>query len=160
MYGVHPFGAHYEREMNIVKHKSTLLASDPLLDDLIRTLIEHNPRKRLVLRHAPHACWVKWSPYLEAYSHLPLPRLSAEQALMHPYFWSPTKILAFLMDVSDRCEKEAEDAPLRQRLEDNANVVCRGEDWSVHLTEDLLAGRILLCDLCLLWLCDGSDASF
>lgn len=57
-------------------------------------------------------------------------RPSAEQVMIHPYFWNNTQRLAFLQDASDRFEIEERHppSPLLQTLEANAAQVV-GHDW-------------------------------
>ena len=76
-------------------------------------------------------------------------RLSAAAALLHPYFWSPSKRLAFLQDASDRFEAEerdteGEDGPsseilprLLQCLEQNAESII-GVDWHKRIDRGLI----------------------
>ncbi|KAK9719627.1 bifunctional endoribonuclease/protein kinase ire1 [Basidiobolus ranarum] len=106
--GEHPFGDRFVREGNILRGKYSLNKIDEMVEegieakDLIGRMIAMNPR------HRP----------------------SAYAIMLHPYFWTPAKRLAFLQDVSDRFEVEERDPPslLLQALEDNAeNVV--GDDW-------------------------------
>ncbi|KAK6924587.1 KEN domain, partial [Dillenia turbinata] len=78
--GRHPFGDHFERDINIVNNQVDLF------------LIEHIPE-------AVDLC-----------SHLldPIPesRLKASEVLYHPLFWSSELRLSFLRDTSDRVELE------------------------------------------------------
>lgn len=57
-------------------------------------------------------------------------RPSAADVLVHPFFWSAEKQLNFLMDVSDRFEKEDRDPPskLLLVLEEHASFILKG-DW-------------------------------
>ncbi|PFX20218.1 Serine/threonine-protein kinase/endoribonuclease IRE1 [Stylophora pistillata] len=61
---------------------------------------------------------------------------SAKGILKHPFFWSREKQLAFFQDVSDRIEKESEDAELLVLLQKDSIPVVRG-DWKVHLGSEL-----------------------
>lgn len=78
--GSHPFGSRMQREMNIVQNQVSLseLDSDPVAQDLVRRMISRDATKRP----------------------------TASQILAHPYFWEPSKRLAFLLDVSDHIERE------------------------------------------------------
>ncbi|KAF3916533.1 Endoribonuclease [Dactylellina cionopaga] len=106
--GSHPFGDRYLREGNIITGKYNLSGLDVLGDsgaeagDLIASMIARNPKAR------PDATAV----------------------LTHPFFWSADKKLTFLLDVSDRFEKEERDppSPLLQRLESFAKPTF-GVDW-------------------------------
>lgn len=80
--GDHPFGARYEREVNIIRGNSdtsrlAAFGEEGLeADHLIQSMIQADPTQR--------------------------PR--AAQILSHPYFWDAGKRLGFLQDVSDRLE--------------------------------------------------------
>lgn len=80
--GDHPFGARYEREVNILRNQKNLSRLGAFGEEgveashLIAAMIDCDPTKR--------------------------PR--ANQVLAHPYFWDAGKRLAFLQDVSDRLE--------------------------------------------------------
>ncbi|KAI9142167.1 hypothetical protein BKA69DRAFT_1124149 [Paraphysoderma sedebokerense] len=105
--GDHPFGDRYIREVNILRNECSLDKLDSLGDegilarDMISSMIHQDPENR------PSA------------SHL----------LHHPYFWNPSRRLAFLQDVSDRFEIEEKDppSPLLKALENNADEVIG--DW-------------------------------
>ncbi|KAG9302286.1 hypothetical protein G9A89_008777 [Geosiphon pyriformis] len=106
--GDHPFGDRYSREVNILKGVYELNKLNDMGEEgvearnLIERMIERDPKKR--------------------------PRAST--VMIHPYFWSPSKRLAFLQDASDRFEVEERDppSPLLQRLERDAiNII--GPDW-------------------------------
>ncbi|CAO1637746.1 unnamed protein product [Parajaminaea phylloscopi] len=131
--GDHPFGARYEREMNIIRGQANLSRLAAFGEEgfeashLILSMIQADPTRR--------------------------PRAIA--VLSHPYFWDSGKRLSFLQDVSDRLEvverekdvtasssagpmaatpavgasKEAESEVLR-RLEAHAREVTAGGDWT------------------------------
>jgi serine/threonine-protein kinase/endoribonuclease IRE1 len=84
--GEHPFGSKFEREANIVSNRCdlTLVRHLPEAEHLIRGMLEHEPRKRMVIL----------------------------DALNHPFFWGAEKQLSFLQDVSDRVESEEAESPL------------------------------------------------
>jgi len=62
--------------------------------------------------------------------------------MVHPYFWSPTKRLAFLQDASDRFEKEGREPPseLLKRLESGARAIT-GPDWH-FLLDGVINGNL------------------
>ncbi len=61
-------------------------------------------------------------------------RPTAEDILLHPYFWSTAKRLGFLCDVSDRWEGEPRNPPtdLHLKMEKAAQRVV-GADWRAKL---------------------------
>ncbi|CAB3404497.1 unnamed protein product [Caenorhabditis bovis] len=99
--GEHPFGTPIERQSNII-NKQVYLDKLQLLDDyhlaekLISSMIAHEPSERPLSSHV----------------------------LIHPFFWSAERRLAFFSDVSDRVEKESDDCPVVRRLECEAVFVC------------------------------------
>ncbi|EPS43329.1 hypothetical protein H072_2682, partial [Dactylellina haptotyla CBS 200.50] len=115
--GSHPFGDRYLREGNIITGKFNLSGLEVLGDsgaeaaDLIASMIARNPKAR------PDATAV----------------------LTHPFFWSADKKLTFLLDVSDRWEKEERDppSPLLQKLEGYAKPTF-GTDWFKKLDKGLI----------------------
>ncbi|KAF3926342.1 Endoribonuclease [Arthrobotrys entomopaga] len=115
--GSHPFGDRYLREGNIITGKYNLSGLEVLGDsgaeaaDLIASMIARNPKSR------PDATAV----------------------LTHPFFWSAEKKLNFLLDVSDRFEKEERDppSPLLQKLEAYAKSTFGG-DWYKKLDKGLI----------------------
>ncbi|KAJ3415687.1 bifunctional endoribonuclease/protein kinase ire1 [Chytridiales sp. JEL 0842] len=115
--GHHPFGDRYSREINILKGNHRLDKLDSLDEgpmeakDLVRRMIAKDNKKR--------------------------PEATA--LLMHPYFWTSTKKLAFLQDVSDRFEIEEKDPPsaLIKQLERGANKAI-GPDWYRKIDRMLL----------------------
>eukprot|EP00041_Stephanoeca_diplocostata_P003191 m.32506 g.32506 ORF g.32506 m.32506 type:complete len:1004 (+) comp14132_c0_seq2:353-3364(+) len=106
---VHPFGDHYEREKHIRNKKAKVNTADPLCDMLVQQMIRAKPERRATV----HDC------------------------LTHPFFWSAGKQLSFLTDVSDRLETEAEDSTLMTKLEENAERVLGGTDWTLVVGDDL-----------------------
>ncbi|KAG0638880.1 hypothetical protein HOY80DRAFT_1046658 [Tuber brumale] len=127
--GEHPFGTRWHREFNIINNNPDLSHLAPLglaeheAKDLVSSMISHNPRKRP----------------------------DATKVLIHPFFWSPEKQLAFLLDVSDRFEVEKDKekvtspeggykSPFIPMLERNAREVCGGTgDWMKRLDRLFLA---------------------
>ncbi|EEB09250.1 IRE protein kinase Ire1 [Schizosaccharomyces japonicus yFS275] len=115
--GEHPFGSNYVRERNIIKGRFSLDrlnemgAKGFLAKDLLKTMLHSSPEKRP----------------------------SIEQVLIHPFFWSVSKKLDFLIDVSDRYECEPREPPsaLLQRLELHTEDIIKG-DWTKELHESLL----------------------
>ncbi|KAK6344047.1 bifunctional endoribonuclease/protein kinase ire1 [Orbilia brochopaga] len=115
--GGHPFGDRYLREGNIITGAHNLSGLEILGDsgaeakDLIASMIARHPKLR------PDATAV----------------------LTHPFFWSADKKLTFLLDVSDRFEKEERDppSPLLQQLESYAGTVFNG-DWYKKLDKGLI----------------------
>ncbi|RKP20629.1 kinase-like protein [Rozella allomycis CSF55] len=76
--GKHPFGDGHEREANIISSKISLDENlSPLAANLISKLIRNIPSQRI----------------------------SAEEALLHPYFWNANKCLNFIQEVSDFTDK-------------------------------------------------------
>jgi serine/threonine-protein kinase/endoribonuclease IRE1 len=104
--GSHPFGRQwFEREQNVRLGLTHIDTGDLHADDLTRRMVA-----------AAAAA-----------------RPAASAVLLHPYFWSATKRLQFLMDVSDRIEKQDPGTPLLQRLEQSAATVLGGVDWTKRL---------------------------
>jgi serine/threonine-protein kinase/endoribonuclease IRE1 len=109
--GGHPFGDRYLREGNVIKGQYNLDLLDILPEnvfeakDLISKMISRNPKLRP----------------------------NTDQVLKHPFFWSNTKKLDFLLKVSDRYEVERRDPPseMLQQLETIAATVI-GDDWTVR----------------------------
>lgn len=112
--GCHPFGEPLERQSNILHDRSDF--SDLSDEDevgrlsLIRCMIAHNP----------------------------IERPSIDTVLQYPIFWSRSKQLQFLQDVSDRIEKEAEGSDLMAKLEKEKWDVIRG-DWKHCLPDEIQA---------------------
>eukprot|EP00538_Stauroneis_constricta_P006018 CAMPEP_0119572202 /NCGR_PEP_ID=MMETSP1352-20130426/44505_1 /TAXON_ID=265584 /ORGANISM="Stauroneis constricta, Strain CCMP1120" /LENGTH=1824 /DNA_ID=CAMNT_0007621887 /DNA_START=124 /DNA_END=5598 /DNA_ORIENTATION=- len=79
--GVHPFGEWYEREANIMHNRpntDALVGLSVDAQDLVSSMIHRSPRLRP----------------------------SAQQICEHPFFWTPSKRLAFACDLSDRIEAD------------------------------------------------------
>jgi serine/threonine-protein kinase/endoribonuclease IRE1 len=55
----------------------------------------------------------------------------------HPAFWSSTRRLDFLVELSDRLEHEQPDSPLVLAIESNAPVIV-GRSWDRRLHSGLL----------------------
>ena len=116
--GYHPFGEWMERQNNIVNNKSDLSHLTKKEEDigklsLIQVMISKDPLDR--------------------------PRI--QTVLQHPLFWSSSKQLQFLQDVSDRVEKTKEgeeDKDLRKRLETDRFQVVEG-DWKRKLPQVIQA---------------------
>ena len=64
-------------------------------------------------------------------------RPNTRQLLSHPIFWSKSKTLQFLQDVSDRIEKLEADDPIIIDLERNANVTIKN-NWKSHICAELI----------------------
>lgn len=118
--GGHPFGASkYSRELNVVTGQSDLEpleilgAIGNLAKDLIQRMIQRNPKAR------PDTSTI----------------------LTHPYFWTPERRLLFLIDTSDRFEKEKDSekdpkykSPHIPILERDAKNIVRG-DWLKRINQ-------------------------
>ena len=106
--GGHPFGAQYEREMNILRREANL--------DALRETGEESAEV-----HALILSMIQYEAQL---------RPSAAQVARHPFFWSAQQRISFLQDVSDRIETLERDppAPALVLLETNAAAVV-GSDW-------------------------------
>ena len=114
--GAHPFGDRYERDANVLKGDVDLrrIAHLPEAADLVRRLVAREPGARP----------------------------TAAEVLLHPFWWSDAKALAFLCDVSDRVEMEDREiggAALLESLEKGAmrNALGGGE-WVPKLDPSLL----------------------
>ncbi|TPX75778.1 hypothetical protein CcCBS67573_g02946 [Chytriomyces confervae] len=115
--GVHAFGDKYTREMNILRGNHRLDRLDSIFDggaeakDMIKKMIFKDPKKRL----------------------------DSASVLLHPYFWTSSKKLAFLQDVSDRLESEEREPPsaILKQLERGAPKVV-GTDWTRKLDRRML----------------------
>ncbi|GAA95853.1 uncharacterized protein L969DRAFT_50761 [Mixia osmundae IAM 14324] len=115
--GEHPFGARYEREVNILKARVDLSRLDGLGEEALeaQTVI------------------------LSMISPDPLQRPKAKDVLVQPFFWSPAKRLLFVCDASDRFEIMERDppAPALQSLERSAPDIV-GDDWLRKLDRTLI----------------------
>ncbi|KAK9237133.1 hypothetical protein V1525DRAFT_404697 [Lipomyces kononenkoae] len=115
--GSHPFGDRYMREANIIRGDYSLDYLEALgyqgieARDLIERMLDRDPRKRP----------------------------TANDVLLHPYFWSMEKRLNFLLEVSDRFEIEQRDPPseLLEELESDPERVVYN-DWYKRLDRSLI----------------------
>ncbi|CAG7850156.1 Serine/threonine-protein kinase/endoribonuclease IRE1 AltName: Full=Endoplasmic reticulum-to-nucleus signaling 1; Includes: RecName: Full=Serine/threonine-protein kinase; Includes: RecName: Full=Endoribonuclease; Flags: Precursor [Serendipita indica DSM 11827] len=115
--GEHPFGERYIREVNILKGEMNLSGLEKFGEEgveaehLIEWMLEQDPKAR---------------PDTDA-------------ILLHPFFWTPAKRLAFLQDASDRfeiMEREPRDPGL-VALETGAFDVV-GADWHKRLDKTFI----------------------
>jgi len=111
--GCHPFGDIFRRQGNILSGQYSLdkvnyLENEYEAKDLLKQMFIVDPSKR--------------------------PKAST--ALKHPFFWSKMKQLSFFQDVSDRIEKDADDADTIISLQKESIAVVRG-DWKVHIGHEL-----------------------
>eukprot|EP00033_Pygsuia_biforma_P000475 GCRY01000561.1.p1 GENE.GCRY01000561.1~~GCRY01000561.1.p1 ORF type:complete len:1105 (+),score=333.29 GCRY01000561.1:250-3564(+) len=93
--GAHPFGGRIEQEVNIVHGRLSLapsLCGSALVTDLLKTMLSADPTHR--------------------------PPIS--RCLTHPVFWSASRFLTFLLDLSDRMEIEEADSPLVLQMDSYA----------------------------------------
>ncbi|KAI5067273.1 hypothetical protein GOP47_0017801 [Adiantum capillus-veneris] len=106
--GYHPFGAHFERDHNIVNGKPDLFRIEhmPEATDLISALLQHDP----------------------------LQRPDIGNIRVHPLFWSSEKRLKFLCDASDYVEVEDKEnkSPIIEDLE-VASQSALGCSWAEKL---------------------------
>ncbi|KAF8802400.1 hypothetical protein BYT27DRAFT_7261168 [Phlegmacium glaucopus] len=109
--GGHPYGYHFEREVNIVRDDKRLFLYRSAEDsteaiDLITAMLHPQPSQRPNTR----------------------------KCLLHPFFWDPLKRLGFLQDVSDRFGSLCRDPihPTLTRLERGARSIV-GMDWHQRL---------------------------
>jgi serine/threonine-protein kinase/endoribonuclease IRE1 len=118
--GVHPFGDRYSREINILKGESDLSYVCPERSVVRNAHLAHDLISRMI-------------------SHDPSMRPSTGEILNHPYFWSHSRLLNFLQDVSDRLEVEVKDPPcdLLLTLEHNSEEALGG-DWTRQIDKILL----------------------
>lgn len=107
MGGEHPYGETYNREANIVKgdavnmeHLSILGEEGVEAQHLIGQLLSAEPSERP----------------------------DTSECLIHPFFWTPAKRLAFLCDASDRFEIMEPEETTLALLEKNADQVV-GKNW-------------------------------
>ncbi len=114
--GSHPFGdSSIRRQANILNNEfktDKLTSSVNSEANIQRTLIE-----KMINRDAKI-------------------RPTSKQILAHPIFWSKTKTLQFLQDVSDRIEKIDENDPIVVELESNAKIAIRN-NWKCHICPQL-----------------------
>ncbi|GAB2210434.1 hypothetical protein Droror1_Dr00015700 [Drosera rotundifolia] len=111
--GKHPFGDHFERDVNIVKNQKDLFLVEhmPEAINIITQLLDPNPQLR------------------------PL----AVEVMYHPLFWSSDTKLSYLRDVSDRVELEDRetDSELLKALEAVASSALGGK-WDEKLENAFL----------------------
>lgn len=103
--GRHPFGDHFERDVNIVKNQKDLFLVEyiPEAEHLISRLLNPDPELR------PKAL----------------------EVLHHPMFWDSELRLSFLRDTSDRVELEdRSDSALLKALEGIAPTALGGGKWN------------------------------
>jgi len=118
--GSHPFGEWYEREANIMKNspnKEDLEFVSPDASDLIRSMISRDAKARP----------------------------TADEVCEHPFFWSPSKRLKFLCDLSDRIEMcdmgNADNSlPIYAIEKGAANVF--GTSWEKELYPELMEASV------------------
>ncbi|XP_054160435.1 serine/threonine-protein kinase/endoribonuclease IRE1-like [Oppia nitens] len=112
--GYHPFGDLLHRQSNILfgRFDIVLMKTEETMSEysLINAMIASDPKDR---------------PNIES-------------VVKHPLFWTPSKALQLLQDVSDRIEKEPVDSPVVLTLERGGLDVCRG-DWRRHISIELQA---------------------
>lgn len=106
--GQHPFGDHFERDVNITKNQKDLF------------LVENIPEAVDLITHLLHPN--------------PLLRPKAMEVLRHPLFWNSDTRLSFLRDASDRVELEDRetDSQLLKALESTTSVALGGK-WDEKL---------------------------
>jgi hypothetical protein len=68
----------------------------------------------------------------------PALRMSADDVVAHPFWWSSAKQLSFLLEASDRFESEPAHSELRLCLESQAAAVV-GEQWHTSLHSGLMS---------------------
>ncbi|KRX99077.1 Serine/threonine-protein kinase/endoribonuclease ire-1, partial [Trichinella pseudospiralis] len=101
--GEHPFGDVFYRQANIAVGR-----------------YECCPSKRLKAEEA--------NLVMKMIHSVPAARPKMVHVLKHPFFWPKSKQLSFLLDVSDRVEKETAQCELVQHLEHRGNVIVN-RDW-------------------------------
>jgi len=112
--GGHPYGEWYEREARIIHNSGSL------------SRIDHLPEM-----HALIAAMVQDDPAL---------RPTAAVVAEHPALWDDEARMAFLQDLSDRLEREADGAPLVAALDARApQVLGRSGSWDTRLPAVLTA---------------------
>eukprot|EP01132_Coremiostelium_polycephalum_P010882 gene10882-13331_t len=104
--GSNPFGVRYNREKNVLKGKFDIDAIQhlPELHQLIFSMIQHDPEKRPDI----------------------------QECLGHPFFWSPHKVISFLVSSSDYLEFEKPTSPLNIEMDSHIEEVVgvSGDWWS------------------------------
>ncbi|KAG8906966.1 bifunctional endoribonuclease/protein kinase ire1 [Tulasnella sp. 403] len=115
--GEHPYGERYEREMNILKNVKQLEKLEAFgeegleAQDLVEAMLDPEPKSRP----------------------------DTKGCLIHPFFWSAERRLAFLLDASDRLEimqREPREPPL-ERLETDAQAIV-STNWHKKLDKSFL----------------------
>eukprot|EP01105_Mastigella_eilhardi_P025885 TRINITY_DN71_c1_g4_i2.p1 TRINITY_DN71_c1_g4~~TRINITY_DN71_c1_g4_i2.p1 ORF type:complete len:575 (-),score=124.35 TRINITY_DN71_c1_g4_i2:19-1743(-) len=106
----HPFGSKRMREANIIANNFNLVELErfPLLHDLVGRMIQHDPQMRITV----------------------------DQAIAHPFFWQPQRVIQFLLAASDRLEIEKPAASIVQEFESGASDVA---GWNLRLDPVLVA---------------------
>ena len=120
MSGQHPYGEVYDRESNIVKGDAVNMSLLDILGEegveakeLIGDLLSMDPANRYVLKKGEL-----------------MVRSETGDCLVHPFFWTPAKRLAFLCDASDRFEILSVDPPEPPIVALEAKAVeVVGKDW-------------------------------
>lgn len=107
MSGEHPFGETYNREANIVK-------GDAVNMDHLSVLGEEGIEAQELIGHLLSA--------------EPSERPDTSECLIHPFFWTPAKRLAYLCDASDRFEIMEPEETALALLEKDAELVV-GKNW-------------------------------
>jgi len=107
--GKHPFGENFHRQANILSGRCDLSS----LDEEPMNLLKVSLIEKMI-------CFE------------PSDRPPAAAILKHPVFWTKEKTLTFLQEVSDRVDKEEDDAFVLIQLERNNAEVLRGE-WLANL---------------------------
>lgn len=107
--GFHPFGESISREHNIMNEKFSLKLKDSLLNDLISKMIKKDYTKRLTI----------------------------DQVLLHPFFWSDEKKLIFLTNVSDELGKDKNNI-LKPKLEEKKKQIFQPKTWDECLDNVLM----------------------
>lgn len=111
--GHHPFGDHpVERQSNIMNNKLDL---------------SHLEREEKIGERTLISAMI---------SHDPTERPSITSVLTHPLFWTKSKRLQFIQDVSDRIEREAINSEVSISLERGKWDVIRG-DWQRYLPQEI-----------------------
>lgn len=109
--GKHPFGEWFERERNIILDQAELqdLHSWPLAQELVSKMICGDPEKRFTIH----------------------------EVLSHPFFWDETRTMSFLLDVSDKVERDDKCSHTARALEIGSTKTV-GSFWSRKIHGTLL----------------------
>ena len=107
--GNHPFGLSWQRESNIMNHQPTIDESlvTPPAEDLIRQMLDPSVRPPIT------------------------------EIIRHPLFWGSEQRLRFLMELSDRLEKEGAVGKLGRMLEKGADKII-GSNFMLTVHESLM----------------------